>query len=182
MVDSSNRIFLQHFHNQILTEFANRSGKLQFLSGKGLLYFLDAAGSIRGPSINQFVQKNSETPYVYLLGVLSFENHFRSHVLKRTAKSCFYLSVAFGGPSEIAEFHSEILINQNILWFDISVVYFVLVQIIQRQKNLIKYFQSQGLRESLGTHVVEKAPIESVLQNHEHLVLFFDDLQTLNDM
>ena len=62
--------------------------------------------------MKQFVEKDAKGPNIDVMVVLSFEKHFRCHVLIGAAKSSTFEVDVLGSPPEIAYFDIPVAIEQ----------------------------------------------------------------------
>ena len=112
-VDSLVGVFFEEFVDQILVLLRNLR-----LEGDLLTHLITcdclliaSKGSI---SMNKLVEENSESPNIKLVVMLAMIDHFRSHVLKSTAKSVtltlvsisiiIFINFTFASPAEITYF------------------------------------------------------------------------------
>ena len=86
-------------------------------------------------SSNHLVRQNSESPPVNWLAVTFIEEHLWGQILWGTAKSVGS-GLAVFGKSEVCQFQVALLINQNILWLQISVNNVQRVQILEHEGDL----------------------------------------------
>ena len=111
------------------------------IAGNGLL--IATEGSI---AVNKFVEEDSEGPHVQLVIVLPMVYHFRSHILKRTAKSVpltfveitifSLVHLAFASPTEVADLEHVVFVDQQVLRLQVPVDETVLVQEVDASHGL----------------------------------------------
>jgi hypothetical protein len=125
--------------------------------------------------MDKFVQENTKRPYVKRVVVSLVLNHLGRHVLKCSAECISLLRVVrLYTPAEITDFNDVTLLDQDVLWFYISVDQSLLMHVIDSTADLDEEIESGVLtQELLFSDQVEQVAFTGVLesQHNSSLVL-----------
>ena len=127
--------------------------------------------------MNHLVEKHSNSPYVDTIVVIWVENHLGSHILISSTE-CAPLGVyIFSRPTKVTEFDIEILIDEQIFRFDISMHNIVQMKILQCFNGLGEVNESLRLWE-FGFRILVIKQIASlcIVQHHVNILLVQDGI------
>lgn len=141
-------------------------------------------GFKRQPSAEECVQDYSAGPGVHIYAIIQFPRNHLWGSIAWTPASCLEL-LAFPvdiTESEIHDFHSVLVIQQEIFRLEVSVDYPKFVDVLNSKNNLDKYFRALLFRNSiLLCDVVIKFAIHGIIHHYEEMLRGLDDLRSQDD-
>ena len=121
----------------------------------------------RCTAVNEFVQQDTKGPDVECVVVRLVHYHFWRHVLEGAAVGVSWLlHISLDTPTKVADFDDISLLDENILWLDVSVDEPLLVHVVDATADLDEEVESNILLQKLlFTNQVEQIAFVSILES-----------------
>lgn len=127
-------------------------------------------------AVNEFVEEDSKCPNVESVVMWLVHYHLWSHILKRTTVSIpGLLNFSLHTPSKVADLDDIILLDQNVLWLDISVDQSLLVHVVNATADLNEEVKRHIFLETLFlSDQIEQIAFVAILQGQVNGFFVFE--------